>query len=277
MIDMFYAISGINGDYEAYKRALKKLKFQNLDDIKEEDIMNEEAVISTLEGEDVLYVLGNIIGAGGGSMKILQDMMSRDNVIAVVGENEYKITQALKALNDHIQSTGEVPPQMLVDKITSMLGEELSGAVEEFLQRGIPVAIGTDGPASNNCLDMFREMFLVTALAKYRENDASAVDAGKVLRMAAVGGAGSMGLSDSDILAAGKQADLILIDLHQPNMQPINHIVKNLVYSGSKSNVALTMIAGKILYERGSFFIGEDPEAIYAKANEITRRLGDAQ
>ena len=88
---MFYAISGINGDYEAYKRALKKLKFQNLDDIKEEDIMNEEAVISTLEGEDVLYVLGNIIGAGGGSMKILQDMMSRDNVIAVVGENEYKI------------------------------------------------------------------------------------------------------------------------------------------------------------------------------------------
>ena len=47
---MFYAISGINGDYEAYKRALKKLKFQNLDDIKEEDIMNEEAVISTLEG-----------------------------------------------------------------------------------------------------------------------------------------------------------------------------------------------------------------------------------
>ena len=149
--------------------------------------------------------------------------------------------------------------------------------VEEFLQRGIPVAIGTDGPASNNCLDMFREMFLVTALAKYRENDASAVDAGKVLRMAAVGGAGSMGLSDCDILAAGKQADLILIDLHQPNMQPINHIVKNLVYSGSKSNVALTMIAGKILYERGSFFIGEDPEAVYAKANEITRRLGDAQ
>ena len=47
---MFYAISGINGDYEAYKRALAKLKFQNLDDIKEEDIMNEDAVINTLEG-----------------------------------------------------------------------------------------------------------------------------------------------------------------------------------------------------------------------------------
>ena len=95
---MFYAISGINGDYEAYKRALAKLKFQNLDDIKEEDIMNEDAVINTLEGEDVLYVVGNIIGAGGGSIKILQDMMSRDNIIAVVGGNEYKITQSLNCL-----------------------------------------------------------------------------------------------------------------------------------------------------------------------------------
>ena len=102
---MFYAISGIYGDYEAYKRALAKLKFQNLDDIKEEDIMNEDAVINTLEGEDVLYVVGNIIGAGGGSIKILQDMMSRDNIIAVVGGNEYKITQSLKALDDHIRNT----------------------------------------------------------------------------------------------------------------------------------------------------------------------------
>lgn len=131
---MFYAISGINGDYEAYKRALKKLKFQNLDDIKEEDIMNEEAVISTLEGEDVLYVLGNIIGAGKGSLKILQDMMSRDNVIAVVGENEYRIAASLKALDDHIRSTGDVPPQAIMDRITSMLGDGLTEVVEEFVK-----------------------------------------------------------------------------------------------------------------------------------------------
>lgn len=131
---MFYAISGINGDYEAYKRALAKLKFQNLDDIKEEDIMNEDAVINTLEGEDVLYVVGNIIGAGGGSIKILQDMMSRDNIIAVVGGNEYKITQSLKALDDHIRNTGSVPPQAIMDRITSMLGDELKGVINEFVE-----------------------------------------------------------------------------------------------------------------------------------------------
>ena len=131
---MFYAISGLNGDYDAYKRVLAKLRFKALDDIEEEDIMNEEAVINTLEGEDVLYVLGNIIGAGDGSMKILQDMVGRDNVIAIAGDNELRITQSLRALDDHIRSTGDVPPAAIMDKITSMLGEELSGAVKEFVE-----------------------------------------------------------------------------------------------------------------------------------------------
>ncbi len=130
---MFYAISGLNGDYEAYRKVLKKLKFQNLDDIQESDIMNEEAVISTLEGEDVLYVLGNIVGAGDGSMKIIQDLMNRDNVIAIVGENEYKVMQSLKALDDHIRSTGDVPPAAIMDRITAMLGDELKRVVEEFV------------------------------------------------------------------------------------------------------------------------------------------------
>ena len=120
---------------------------------------------------------------------------------------------------------------------------------------------------------MFREMFLVTGLAKIRENDASAVEAGSVLTMATVNGAKAMGLDDCDVLAPGKLADLIMIDLHQPNMQPLNNIAKNLVYSGSKSNVKLTMINGKILYEDGKFFVGEDPEAIYAQANKIVEKL----
>ena len=138
------------------------------------------------------------------------------------------------------------------------------------------MAIGTDGPASNNCLDMFREMFLVSGLSKYREEDAASLDAMRVLRMATVHGAKAMRLNKADVLAKGKLADIIMIDLHQPNMQPIHNIPKNLVYSGSKSNVLMTMINGKILYRNGEFNVGESPEEIYAKCDRIVKRIINA-
>ncbi len=145
--------------------------------------------------------------------------------------------------------------------------------VTEYLRRGIPVAIGTDGPASNNCLDFFREMFLVAGLAKLHDNDAAALDAREVLRMATVNGARAMKLADCDVLAKGKKADIIMIDLMQPNMQPINNIEKNLVYSGSKQNVKMTMINGRVLYEDGKFSCGVNPADIYAKVAEIKERI----
>ncbi len=145
--------------------------------------------------------------------------------------------------------------------------------IDEMLKAGIHIAIGTDGPASNNCLDMFREMFLVTGLAKVKAFDAAAVDAMDVLRMATVEGAHAMGLWGADILAEGKLADLIMIDLNQPNMQPVHNIAKNIVYSGSKQNVKMTMVNGKILYEDGKFDVGTSVAEIYAKANEIAIRV----
>lgn len=145
--------------------------------------------------------------------------------------------------------------------------------IQKMLDQGIGLAIGTDGPASNNCLDMFREMFLVTALQKLQEEDAAAMDAMEVLRMATVGGAHAMCLPECDTLAAGKYADLIMIDLQQPNMQPLNHIAKNLVYSGSKQNVKLTMVNGKILYEDGQFRIGVDPAEVYQRVNASIERM----
>ena len=142
-----------------------------------------------------------------------------------------------------------------------------------YLKEGIPVAIGTDGPASNNCLDMFREMFLVTGLQKVKEYDAEACDAAEVLKMACLNGAHAMGLYDCDTLAVGKKADIIEIDLNQPNMQPLNNIAKNIVYSGSKQNVKRTMVNGRLLYECGEFFVGEKPEIIYEKANTIIKEM----
>jgi len=116
-------------------------------------------------------------------------------------------------------------------------------------------------------------MFLVTGLAKIREKDAAAVEAMEVLKMATVNGALAMGLTDADVLSEGKLADMIMIDLKQPNMQPIHNIPKNLVYSGSKQNVIMTMIHGKILYEKGRYYTPEQPETIYQKVNAIAERI----
>ena len=144
--------------------------------------------------------------------------------------------------------------------------------VKKYMELGIPIAIGTDGPASNNCLDFFREMFLVTGLAKLRENDAAVIDAKDVLKMATVNGARAMHLNDCETLSVGQKADIIMIDLQQPNMQPINNIEKNIVYSGSKQNVKMTMIEGIILYWEGKF-LHSDAQKIYQQVERIKTRL----
>ncbi len=145
--------------------------------------------------------------------------------------------------------------------------------VTKMLERGINMAIGTDGAASNNALDMFREMYLAAALQKVYEHDASACRAEDVLKMACVGGARAMGLPDCDDIAVGKRADLVVINLRRPNMQPLNSIASNIVYAGSKENVRLTMVNGRILYENSEFFIGEQPEYIYAAANAFMEAI----
>lgn len=144
--------------------------------------------------------------------------------------------------------------------------------VKKLLNAGINVAIGTDGPASNNCLDMFKEMFLVAGLAKLKDMDAVAIDGEKVLSMATIGGSKAMGLTCCDTIAVGQGADMILIDLMQPNMQPIHNLTKNLVYSGSKQNIKMTMIAGKILYRDG-YFKGIDASQIYEETHRIVQDL----
>ena len=145
--------------------------------------------------------------------------------------------------------------------------------VQKYLNAGVTIALGTDGPASNNCLDMFKEMMLVSSCSKIKNMDASSVPANEILKMATVNGAMCLNLKDADTLEEGKFADMIMIDLSRPNMQPILNIEKNIVYSGSKENVKMTMINGKILYEDGKFYLNESADNIYQKVQEITERL----
>ena len=144
--------------------------------------------------------------------------------------------------------------------------------VSKMLDKGINIAIGTDGPSSNNALDMFREMFLIAATQKINDNDAASTPAIEILKAATIGSAQCMGLDNCDVIDEGKLADLIVIDLKRPNMQPINDILNNIVYSGSKENVKMTMVNGKILYQDGEF-LNADIDEIYKKSQAVIDRI----
>ena len=145
--------------------------------------------------------------------------------------------------------------------------------IKKLLKNNVTIALGTDGPASNNALDMFREMYLVTGLQKLILKDPVSIPAFEVLKMATVNGAKAMNLEDGDVLEVGKLADIIMIDLSRPSMQPINNIINNLVYAGEKDVVKMTMVNGKVLYYNHEFFVGEDIKDIYRKVQELTEEL----
>lgn len=144
--------------------------------------------------------------------------------------------------------------------------------VSKLLKSGVKVAVGTDGASSNNALDMFREMYTICATQKLNDKDAASTDANDILKASTIGSAKCMGLTDCDVIDVDKKADLIVIDMHRPSMQPINNITKNLVYSGGKDVVKMTMINGKILYDNGEFK-NIDIEKIYANAQAVIDRI----
>ncbi|MBP5750683.1 MAG: amidohydrolase [Firmicutes bacterium] len=125
--------------------------------------------------------------------------------------------------------------------------------IPEALARGIRVALGTDGCASNNNLNMWEEMHLTAILHKGHTGDPTMVTPAQVLDMATLNGCLAMGRFNSGVLAAGKAADIICVDLNALHMQPALDIPALLVYSAQGSDVKMTMVDGKILYENGEF------------------------
>ena len=141
--------------------------------------------------------------------------------------------------------------------------------LKKYLDNNINIALGTDGPASNETLDMFREMRLVLELEQKTNNGKQSITPFEVLKMATVNGAKAMEMFDSDVLDINKYADLIMIDCSQMGKD----IISDAVNKAQMSNVKLTMINGKILYENGEYHLKQSVEEIVSKVEEISNRI----
>jgi 5-methylthioadenosine/S-adenosylhomocysteine deaminase len=138
--------------------------------------------------------------------------------------------------------------------------------VGKLLKAGVNVAIGTDGAASNNDLDLFGELKTAALLAKAVAGDAETLPAAQALQMATLNGAKALSLDDRiGSLVAGKQADFIAIDLDALNTQPVYNVLSHLAYAVNSRQVSDVFVAGKRLLSSG-VLTTLDADALHAKA-----------
>lgn len=125
--------------------------------------------------------------------------------------------------------------------------------VPAMLKAGVNVALGTDSVASNNSLNLWEEMKLMGLLHKAAANDPTVITPAEVLAAATINGARSQGRGNTGVIEVGKRADLQMLNIDQPHMQPCYDMLNNLIYAAQGSDVELTMVDGRILYQSGEF------------------------
>ena len=122
--------------------------------------------------------------------------------------------------------------------------------IPRAIELGVNVALGTDGSASNDNLDMFEEMHLASLIHKGLAKDPTAMDAKTVIAMATVNGAKALGRPDTGVIAVGKRADFAIVDLDRPHLVPALDLWNLVVHSMHASDVVMTVTDGEIVYER---------------------------
>jgi len=142
-----------------------------------------------------------------------------------------------------------------------------------YLRSGVHVALGTDGPASNNNLDMFGEMRQAALIHKVHTKNPTAATAREVLEMATCNAARALRLEDRiGQLKPGMRADIVIVDFHRPHLQPRHNVISHLVYSASGADVDTVIIDGVVALRHGEHVL-MDVERIYTEVKSIVDRL----
>lgn len=146
--------------------------------------------------------------------------------------------------------------------------------VAKMLEKGVNVCLGTDGAASNNSLNMFHELSLLTLIHKGVNKTPQCVSAGEGFRIATVNGARALGLEQEiGSIEVGKKADLAILNLNTPSLTPRNNLIAGLSYSANGSEVETVIIDGKITMEDRKI-LTMDEKLVYKKVNDIIVRMG---
>jgi 5-methylthioadenosine/S-adenosylhomocysteine deaminase len=140
--------------------------------------------------------------------------------------------------------------------------------IVRLIEKGVPVAFGTDGVASNNDLSLFGTMDLGTKLQKVSNPDSLTMTATQALKMATIDGAKALGLEQEiGSIEVGKKADLVFVDLNFPHLRPLNNLISHLVYSTQGLEVDTVICDGKVLL-KDKKFVAKQAGAIFKKADK---------
>lgn len=153
--------------------------------------------------------------------------------------------------------------------------------VADLLAAGVSVGMGSDGAASNNSYDILEAARLIALLEKHVRRDATVLPVGAALGLATAGGARSLGLGDTvGALRVGMQADLALLRLDAPHLQPAHDLPASLLYSAQPADIDTVIVAGRVLM-RGRKLLTIDKDRVLrevvARAERLTRRRDDAR
>ncbi|UCE43946.1 MAG: amidohydrolase [Candidatus Bathyarchaeota archaeon] len=174
---------------------------------------------------------------------------------------------------EDMQTLAKYNVKIAYNPVANMKLAQGTARIPDLQKLGITIGLGTDGPASNNTLDLLRNMKIAALLQKAHYRDSTVLPAKNVLKMATKDAAMALRLDDTiGSLEPGKRADIALIDLKKPHLTPLHNPYANIIYSASGSDVQTLIVNGKVIMENRNVKTLNEEE-IMEKAGETSLNL----